>query len=118
MKNNLFVTDESASAHALRTFMQLHGEGKPISDTSGRRKFNTLTNGVEVDDTAVVLNCKIGGGKIGPKCVLINVTAPSVDVESCILVNTTSIAPISGKGGLLYNVVHDVSADSVLECND
>jgi len=42
--------------------------------------------------------------------VLVNVVAPSVDVEDCVLVNVTSTTPIVGKAGLLYNVVHTSSS--------
>ena len=107
MTNNLFVTDGSASAHALRVFMKLHAAGAAASDTSGRRQANALAPGVEVDPSAVVLNCKLGGGRVGPGCVLVNVVAPSVDLDGCVLVNVTSTAPVAGKGGLLYNVVHE-----------
>ena len=57
-----------------------------------------------------MLNCKLGGGRVGPGCVLVNVTAPSVDVEDAILVNVTATAPVAGKGGLVYNAVHEDGA--------
>ena len=40
----------------------------------------------------------------------------AVDVEGCILVNVTSSVPITGKGGLLYNVVHE-AAEGTLDCS-
>ena len=46
---------------------------------------------------------------------LVNVTAPSVDVEGCVLMNATSTVPIVGKGGLLYNVVHDAEVPAEAE---
>ena len=71
-QNNLFITEDNASAHALRTFMKL-GEKRQLH--------NSLGKGVSVDPTAVVLNCKIAAGRVGPNCVLVNVAAPSVDLE-------------------------------------
>jgi len=101
MTNNIFITEETPSAHALRTFMKL-GQQRTAS--------NALGKGVTVHPSAVVLNCSIGAGRIGPNCVLVNVSAPSVDVEGCVLVQTTSLTPIVGKGGLLYNVVDDATS--------
>ena len=57
-----------------------------------------------------MLKCSVGSGRIGKGCVLVNVSAPSVDVEGCILMNVTSKRPIVSKGGLLYNVVDAESA--------
>jgi len=96
MDNNLFVTDTSASAHALRVFLKLQGMTTQAS---------TLV-GTTVAPGAVVLNCKLGGGKVDAKSVLCNVVAPSVDIEGCVLVNVTSSTPIVGRNGMLYNVVH------------
>jgi len=107
MTNNLFITEDSPSAHALRTFMQL-GESRQVS--------NKLGAGVSVDPSSVVLNCNIGAGRIGPNCVLVNVAAPAVDVEGCVLMQTTSLAPIEGKGGLFYNVV-DENTGGALACD-
>ncbi|KAL1522527.1 hypothetical protein AB1Y20_017514 [Prymnesium parvum] len=98
MTNNLFITEESPSAHALRTFMKLG---------AARQAHNSLGEGVTVDPSAVVLNCTIGKGRIGPNSVLVNVHAPSVDVEGCVIMQTTSVSEIIGKGGLLYNVVNN-----------
>ena len=72
-----------------------------------RQLANTNGPSVSVDESAVLLKCAIGGGKVGKGCVLVNVAAPSVDLEDCILVNVTSSVPITGKSGLLYNVVHE-----------
>ena len=69
-----------------------------------------------IDDKSVILKCNVAEGKIGKGCILVNVTAPSVDVEDCILMNVTSSVPITGKGGLLYNVVHEAEAGS-LDCS-
>jgi hypothetical protein len=80
MTNSLFVTDGSASAAALRAFLRLDAPGTP---GDGRQQLSTLAPGVEVDSSSVVLNSKVNAGKIGPKCVLVNVHAPSVDVEGC-----------------------------------
>ena len=96
MDNNLFVTDTSASAHALRVFLKLQGMTTQAS---------TLVSTTAAPG-AVVLNCKLGGGKIDAKSVLCNVVAPSIDVEGCVLVNVTSSTPIVGRNGMLYNVVH------------
>jgi len=104
MANNLFITQESPSAHALRTFMKLGKDGE------ARQADNTLGKDVTIDPSAVVLNCKIGAGRIGPNCVLVNVAAPSVDIEECVLVQSTSLAPITGKAGLLYNVVNETTS--------
>ncbi|KAL3915643.1 MAG: hypothetical protein SGPRY_007143, partial [Prymnesium sp.] len=118
MTNNLFATEESPSAHALRTFMKL-GESRQIHNKFGPE--------LSVDPSAVVLNCSFNSGRIGPNCVLtgggdeamlaaqVNVAAPTVDVESCVIMQTTSLSRIAGKDGLLYNVVHD-SVDDLL-CN-
>ena len=100
-ENNLLLTEASTSAHALRTFLGLH----PY-----RQQESKLGVGMPVDDSSVVLKCNIGTGNIGKGNVLVNVSAPSVEVEGCILVNVTSTVPIKGKGGLLYNVVHEDAA--------
>jgi len=68
---------------------------------------------VSIDPSAVVLNCKIGSGRIGPNCVLVNVSAPSVDIEECVIMQTTSLAPIAGAKGLLYNVVEESTEGSL-----
>ena len=34
-------------------------------------------------------------------------SAPSIDVEGCVLINVSSNTPIYGRHGLLYNVVHE-----------
>ena len=47
---------------------------------------------------------------------LVNVSAPSVDVEGAILMNVTSKRPIVSKGGLLYNVV-DAESAGELRCD-
>lgn len=48
---------------------------------------------------------------------LVNVTAPEVEVEAAILMSVTSAGPVRGKRGVLYNVVHEgsepLSADAV-----
>jgi len=111
MRNNFLITEANASAHALRTFLRLQ-QPSLESDLSLRQQWNTL-DGVTVDPTSVVLNCRIGAGKIGPGCVLVNVVAPTIDVENCILVKVSSSRPISGKGGLLYNVVEDGKGDTL-----
>jgi len=108
MINNLAITEDNASAHALRTFMKLEPK---------RQLGNKLGKGVSVDPSAVVLNCKIGAGRIGPNAVLVNVVAPSVDVEGCVLVQTTSLSPIGGKAGLLYNAC-DTTEGSMLSCDE
>lgn len=46
------------------------------------------------------------------RCVLVGVCAPSVDVENCILMNVSSNAPIYGRNGLLYNVVHEAESSA------
>ncbi|CAK8989984.1 Uncharacterized protein SCF082_LOCUS2064 [Durusdinium trenchii] len=109
MKNNYLLTESSASAYALRRFLCLE------TDRSQKQQWNSLEH-VEVDPTAVVLNCRIGSGRIGPGSVLVNVVAPKVDVEMCILVKVSSAVPIFGKGGLLYNVVEERSSD--LPCDN
>eukprot|EP00439_Symbiodinium_sp_Y106_P024247 s5997_g2.t4 len=124
MRNNFLITvprhlrsflgvreEANASAHALRTFLRLQ-QPSLESDLSLRQQWNTL-DGVTVDPTSVVLNCRIGAGKIGPGCVLVNVVAPTIDVENCILVKVSSSHPISGKGGLLYNVVEGGKGDTL-----
>mmetsp|Transcript_64965 Transcript_64965/g.128427 ORF Transcript_64965/g.128427 Transcript_64965/m.128427 type:complete len:565 (-) Transcript_64965:479-2173(-) len=97
LENNTLLTQGGASADALRTFLGI----------KQRQQLSTVAAGAQVDPSAVMLKCKIGGGRVGPGSVLVNVEAPSVDVEGCILVNVTSAAPITGKNGLLYNVVHE-----------
>jgi len=113
--NNILLTEDSDSAHALRTFMRLHADGKPKEDSSGRQQSNTLAAGVEIDPGAIVVNCKLGGGKVGPKCVLINVTAPSIDAQESILVSVSSTVPVACEKAVLYNVVEE-QGDS-LSCN-
>ena len=48
---------------------------------------------------------------------LVNVNAPSVDVEGCVLINVTSTRPIKGRGGLLYNVVDESTGEAPLTCD-
>ena len=91
MNNSLFVTAASASADALRRFLRL--------DAPGRQQLSEVAPGAEVDAGAVILNSKVGGGRIGPSSVLVNVNAPSVDVEGCVLINVTSTRPIKGRCG-------------------
>ena len=109
MRNNLHVAEDNASAEALRAFLRLGKEG--------RQQHNTIDRKTQVDPSAVVLNCNLGGGRVGAGCVLVNVTAPTVDVEGAVLVNVTSTAPVVGKGGLVYNAVHEeagtLAADEV-----
>ena len=100
----MLLTESGPSAHALRTFMRLHaGDG---ADTSSRRQECSLGAGTTLDSSAVMLKCSIGSGRVGKGCVLVNVAAPSVDVDDVILMNVSSTVPITGRGGLLYNVVH------------
>jgi hypothetical protein len=114
--NNLHTTKAGLSPHLLRTFLKLQPVDAPEIDTSGRQQGNTLGAGVEVDPTAVVLNCRIGAGRIGAGCVLVNVTAPQVDLDEAILMGVTSVSPVEGKRGVLYNVVHE-SADEPLSAS-
>ena len=58
MNNSLFVTAASASADALRRFLRL--------DAPGRQQLSEIAPGAEVDAGAVILNSKVGGGRIGP----------------------------------------------------
>jgi len=115
--NNLHAAEEGPSPHALRTFLKLQPQGAPESDASGRQQRNQLGAGLTVHPSAVVLNCRIGSGTIGAGCVLVNVTAPEVEVEAAILMSVTSAGPVRGKRGVLYNVVHEgsepLSADAV-----
>jgi len=99
LENNNLLTTATASADALRTFLGI----------TERKQANALGGALSTDESAVMLKCAIGGGKVGKGCVLVNVSAPSVDVEDCILMNVTSLVPIKGKGGLLYNVVHEAA---------
>ncbi|CAJ1431549.1 unnamed protein product [Effrenium voratum] len=89
----------------LRTFLQLQDPSNH-EDLASRQQWNSFTD-VDVDPSAVVLNCRIAKGKIGPGCVLVNVVAPEVDLEGCILVKVSTTKPVKGKGGLLYNVVEE-----------
>ena len=108
-ENNRLLAETNPSAHALRTFLGLH----PY-----RQQETKLGKGMAVDESAVILGTKIASGKVGKGCVLVNVVAPSVELENCILMNVTSDVPITGKNGLLYNVVHEGGADGgSLECN-
>jgi len=98
MENNLILTEQNASAHALRVFLGLAGKEVQASSVEG----------ATVEAGAIVLNTKIGAGsKVDKTSVLCNVVAPSVDVEGCVLVNVTSTVPIVGRNGMLYNVVHE-----------
>lgn len=103
MRNNYLLTETSSSAFALRRFLGLES-------SKGRQQWNTLEH-VEVHPSAVVLNCRIGSGRIGPGSVLVNVVAPQVNVENCVLVKVSSMVPIFGKGGLLYNAVEQRNSD-------
>ena len=76
-----------------------------------------LSGATQADESAVLLKCALGGGTVGKGCVLVNVSAPYVELEDCILVNVTSLVPIKGKAGLLYNVVHQAS-DGVLDASN
>ena len=107
-ENNEIVTQTSASAHALRTFLGLHPH---------RQQESKLGVDMSVDPSSVVLKSTVASGRIGKGCVLVNVCAPSVDVEDAILMNVTSSTPITGKGGLLYNVVNDESGAGSLDCS-
>ena len=106
LENNELLTQSSASADALRTFLGI----------TTRKQANALGSEVKADESAVMLKCSIGGGSVGKGSVLVNVSAPHVEVENCILMNVTSLTPIRGKGGLLYNVVHEAT-DGELEAN-
>lgn len=107
LENNLLITEQSESAKALRYFLRAvptvqESEVGPVSVSPG----------------ACVLGCSFRGGTIGPRAVLVNVKAPYVDVDDCVLVNVTSCRPISGKkGGVLYNVADGNSAGA-LNCGD
>merc|ERR1712216_332746 len=103
-QNSMHICEDNPSANALRVFMGL-GEK--------RHQSNTLGKGVSVDPSSVVLNCRIASGRVGPNCVLVNVCAPSVDIEGCVLVQTTSLGPISGKDNILYNVCDDTPGGSI-----
>ena len=105
MDNNLLLTEQSASAAALRAFLEL----EPPQQASS-------VGATTVAPTALVVNCKIGKGKVDGRSVLVNVSAPSVDVEGAILMNVTSKRPIVSKGGLLYNVV-DAESAGELRCD-
>jgi hypothetical protein len=107
-ENNLLLGQTSASAHALRTFLGLH----PY-----RQQESKLGSDMSVDESSVLLGCQVASGKIGKGCILVNVVAPAVELEGCILMNVTSDVPITGKGGLLYNVVHEAGGSGTLECN-
>mmetsp|Transcript_26970 Transcript_26970/g.87135 ORF Transcript_26970/g.87135 Transcript_26970/m.87135 type:complete len:487 (-) Transcript_26970:170-1630(-) len=109
--NNLHTTEVGLSPHLLRTFLKLQPVDAPESDTAGRQQGNRLGAGVAVDPTSVMLNCRIGAGRIGAGCVLVNVTAPTVDVDKAILMGVTSAAPVEGKCGVLYNVVHELAGE-------
>merc|ERR1712083_406194 len=104
MNNNMLITDDTPNAYALRVLLQLQEDGQPASNTSRRRQENMIPSSVIVDNRAVVLGCNIGAGSIDARSVLVNVSAPSVEVKGCMLVNVTSTVPIVGNGGLLYNV--------------
>jgi len=107
LENNKLLTESSASADALRTFLGIQE----------RKQLSTSAPSTLLDESAVMLKCKIGGGRVGKGCVLVNVQAPSVDIEGCILVNVTSASPITGKDGLLYNVV-DEDASGKLDASE
>ncbi|KAJ1623264.1 hypothetical protein T492DRAFT_1056129 [Pavlovales sp. CCMP2436] len=104
-ENNVLVTESSASAKALRHF--LHAVPRVQSSSLGP---------VNVARSACVLGCTFRGGSIGARAVLVNVKAPYVDVDDCVLVNVSSNRPIYGRGGVLYNVV-DAEVDGKLSCD-
>lgn len=104
--NNVLVTESSASARALRHFLG----AAPRVQASQLGPVNTAPS-------ACVLGCAFRGGHIGPRAVLVNVKAPYVDVDDCVLVNVSSLRPIIGRGGVLYNVVDEEKAGN-LSCGD
>lgn len=83
-ENNLLLTEPSANARALRTFLGLE---------PSRSQANALGAATTADASSVVLGCSVGSGRIGKGCVLVNVAAPSLDVEDCILVNVRPCHP-------------------------
>ena len=104
--NNVLITDASPSARALRHFLG-----------ATRRVQASQLGAVNVAPRACVLGCAFRGGHVGPRAVLVNVKAPYVDVDDCVLVNVSSLRPIIGRGGVLYNVV-DEEVAGVLSCSE
>jgi hypothetical protein len=105
-ENNVLITESTPSARALRHFL----------GATTRVQASEL-GPVNVEAGACVLNCAFRGGHIGKRAVLVNVHAPYVDVDDCVLVNVSSLRPIYGRGGVLYNVV-DPEAAGRLSCDD
>ena len=70
MDNNLLLPEQSASAAALRASLEL----EPPQQASA-------VGATTVAPTALVVNCQIGKGKVDGRSVLVNVSAPAVDVE-------------------------------------
>ena len=56
---------QNSNAHALRRLSRMILSSHPLLILAFRDSGNTL-DGVTVDATSVVLNCRIGGGNIGP----------------------------------------------------
>jgi len=106
MDNNVLLTEDSLSAKALRHFL---GAVPRVQHSS--------VGPVQVSSKAIVLGCNIKGGFIGPRAVLVNVHAPYVNVDNCVLVNVSSTRPISGVDGILYNVV-DAETQGSLACGN
>jgi hypothetical protein len=103
--NNVLITQGGPSAVALRHFLG----AVPRVQASEVSTVNLSTG-------ACVLNCAFRGGFIGQNAVLVNVKAPYVDVDDCVLVNVSSLRPILGRGGVLYNVVDDETSGT-LSCD-
>lgn len=102
--NNLLVTHNNPSAAALRTFLGIQK----------RQQHNTLGSTVAVHPDAVVLNCNIQTGSIGPSAVLVGIHAAHVNLDNCVAMNCTAKS-ISGSTGVLYNVVDESTEGIIME---
>ncbi len=90
--NNLKLLAENAEGEAMRRFFEVTDKQQG-SDVAS----------VDVDDSSVLLNCNIQGGRVR-NSLLVGVTATEIDVENCVLVQVAA-PQIGGRGILLYDVI-------------
>jgi hypothetical protein len=94
--NNAKLLEDGPDADLLRTFMGI----------TDKKAHSSLGGGVSVDDSSVVLNSKIGSGKIHTSA-MTNVTANEVDANCAIIVNCAAPKITAKKGAILYNRISE-----------
>lgn len=89
-QNIIKLTQQSKEADIMKRFFKLHQHTREHE-------------GITHDESSCLLNCHIRSGRI-KNSVLIGVDAEFVDVEDCVILNT-SAKTIQGQHKLIYNVV-------------